>query len=153
VRGYSWSGDIGVARLFAEIGADRWGLPNPVVYSAVIQRQHVLAYINESGRNEQEFLLLPRYLSKIKRVERLTTPEGRSPYETKKQMNFQFDVGGIHHAWPRTHLVGAGRLQICHIKRLRVARDILVSELPHCSSRNRILQEYVTAGSGRPPSG
>ena len=79
VRGYSWSGDIGVARLFAEIRADRHGLPNAAVYSAVIQRQHVLAYINERGRNEQEFLLLPRYFSKIKRIERLTTPEGSSP--------------------------------------------------------------------------
>ena len=79
MRGYSWSGDIGVARLFAEIRADRHGLPNAAVYSAVIQRQHVLAYINERGRNEQEFLLLPRYLSKIKRIERLTTPKGSSP--------------------------------------------------------------------------
>jgi hypothetical protein len=69
VRGYSWSGDIGVARLFAEIRAHRGLLPNPAIYRAEIRREHVLAYINESGRNEQEFLLLPRYLSKIKRVE------------------------------------------------------------------------------------
>jgi hypothetical protein len=81
VRGYSWSGDIGIARLFAEIRASRGGgLPEPAVFSAVIQRQHVLAYINESGRNEQEFLLLPRYLSKIKRIERVTTPGGGSGF-------------------------------------------------------------------------
>ena len=78
VHGYSWTGDIDVARNFARLRAF-YRLPNPAIYRAEIRREHVLAYINESGRNEQEFLLLPRHLSKIKRIERLITRDGSSP--------------------------------------------------------------------------
>ena len=68
VRGYSWSGDRGIAERFAALRAERYGLPNPAVYSAVIQREHVLAYIHTSGRQESEFLLLPDKLSKVRRM-------------------------------------------------------------------------------------
>jgi hypothetical protein len=74
VRGHSWTRNIDVARNFADIRGFRFKLPNPAVYSAVIRRQHVLAYINESGRNEHEFLVLPRYLSKLKCIEQLSFP-------------------------------------------------------------------------------
>ena len=68
IRGFSWTGDERIARDFAELRAQRYELPNPSVYRAVIRRQHVLAYINAKGRNEQEFLVWPTYLSQIKRI-------------------------------------------------------------------------------------
>jgi hypothetical protein len=65
--GYSWTGDEAIARMFAELREQRYGLPDPAVFCANIERQHVLAYINESGRNEQEFLVLPEHLYNLKK--------------------------------------------------------------------------------------
>jgi hypothetical protein len=72
VRGYSWTGDQDVAKLFADIrshqGFGGFGLPNPAVYSAVIREKDVLAYLDVSHRNEKEFLLRPEGLSKVRQV-------------------------------------------------------------------------------------
>ncbi|SRR6266496_1225671 len=68
VRGYSWTGDESIAKDFAAVRAQRFGLPNPAVYRAIIARKDVLAYIDASGRNEKEFLATPRELSKLLRV-------------------------------------------------------------------------------------
>ena len=68
VRGYSWSAEEGIAKLFAELRAKRFGLPNPSVYSAVIQKEDILTYIDGSNKDEREFLLLPHKLSKLRRV-------------------------------------------------------------------------------------
>ena len=67
MRGYSWTADRSIADLFASLREERFGLADPAVYRATISRQHVIAYINESGRDEQEFLVWPRYLSKPER--------------------------------------------------------------------------------------
>ncbi len=69
VRGYSWTGDEGIARRFARLRVENFGLGNPSVYSAVIKREDVLAYIDPSGKNEKEFLLLPRKLTEVRIVE------------------------------------------------------------------------------------
>jgi hypothetical protein len=73
VRGYSWSRDEDVAKHFAALRAETYGLPNPTVYSAAIRREHVLAYLGASGREENEFLLLPHKLSKVRRVSDVRT--------------------------------------------------------------------------------
>ena len=79
VRGYSWSAEKGIAKLFAELRAKRFGLPNPSVYSAVIQKEDILTYIDGSNKDEREFLLLPHKLSKLRCVwpchKRLATDE------------------------------------------------------------------------------
>jgi hypothetical protein len=75
VRGYSWSADEGIAKGFAELRADRFGLPDPAVYSAVIQKEDVLTFIDGSNRSESEFLLLPHKLSNLRRVWRKSIPE------------------------------------------------------------------------------
>ena len=69
VRGYSWTGDEGTARRFARLRVENFGLGNPAVYSAVIKRADVLAYIDASGKDEKEFLLLPRKLAELRIVE------------------------------------------------------------------------------------
>jgi len=68
VRGYSWTGDLTIARHFARLRAERYRLPGPAVYRARIRREHVFAYIDESGRNEQEFLLWPRGLAELEEI-------------------------------------------------------------------------------------
>lgn len=76
VRGYSWTGDLEVAKLFAELRAS-YGLANPAVYSAVIFRRHVLAYLphidlrDGSGRSEEEYLIDPRKLATVRLVARV----------------------------------------------------------------------------------
>jgi len=75
VRGYSWSADEGIAKSFAELRANRFGLPNPAVYSAVIQKEDILTFIDGSNREEREFLLLPHKLSKLRRVWRKSIPK------------------------------------------------------------------------------
>jgi len=67
-RGYSWTGSKAIAQSFADLRFRRYGLANPAVLRAIIQRQHVLAYINESGKGEEEFLLLPEHLSYIEQI-------------------------------------------------------------------------------------
>jgi hypothetical protein len=64
-RGYCWSLDESVARFFSTY---HQGLPDPAVYRAMVQREHVLAYINESGRNEQELIILPEHVLELKRL-------------------------------------------------------------------------------------
>lgn len=66
VRGYSWSGNQGVAQFFAELRASVFRLHDPAVYSAVIQKEHVLTFIDDSG--EKEFLVLPDALSQVRRI-------------------------------------------------------------------------------------
>jgi hypothetical protein len=78
VRGYSWTGDVAIATMFAELRAHRYGLPNPAVFRATVRRQDILAYVNESGRNEQEFLIRPDRLSHIARL-RDWKPEDKGP--------------------------------------------------------------------------
>jgi hypothetical protein len=70
VRGYSWTGDEGIARQFADLREHKYHLPNPAVYRAIARREHVLAYIDASGRNEKEFLVHPCHLSNVKLVAR-----------------------------------------------------------------------------------
>jgi len=68
VRGFSWTGDEGIARHFAILREQGYGLPNPAVYRAGIHKRNVLAYINESGRNEQEFLVWPECLINVTKM-------------------------------------------------------------------------------------
>ena len=67
VHGYSWTSDLDIAKGFAERLEQR-GLADPGVYRAVIAREKVLAYLDASHREEREFLLLPKHLSKIERI-------------------------------------------------------------------------------------
>jgi len=62
LRGISWSLSMDVARFFGRYGF------RPALYRTTVKRSDVFAYINESGRNEQEVLLL---LDKKHPVERV----------------------------------------------------------------------------------
>lgn len=55
VRGLSWTASLDDAKWFAH-RAEWMHLPNPAVYSAVVNAPDVLAYIND--REEQEFIVL-----------------------------------------------------------------------------------------------
>lgn len=63
VRGIAWSLSVTVARSFARYGY------RPALYRTTVKRSDAFAYINESGREEQEVLLL---LGKRHAVEKLS---------------------------------------------------------------------------------
>jgi hypothetical protein len=74
VRGYSWTLDKYVARLFAQL----FGGPNPQLYETMIEERHVLTYIHQSFHGglrvegvsvaEREMILYPRNLPHVKRI-------------------------------------------------------------------------------------
>jgi hypothetical protein len=57
VRGLAWTASEDKAWWFAD-RADWFRLADPAVYRVTVDEAHVLAYLNESQRNEQEFLVL-----------------------------------------------------------------------------------------------
>lgn len=63
VRGLSWTASLERAREFAE----RFQLQDPGVYEAIVQEQHVLAYLN--WREEEEFIVLLPTDVHLRRVE------------------------------------------------------------------------------------
>jgi hypothetical protein len=65
VRGYCWSLDKAVARFFSK---DNFAPIDPAVYRGKIQREHILAYIHESGRREQEVIVLPEHVTELERL-------------------------------------------------------------------------------------
>jgi hypothetical protein len=56
VRGYSWTGNLPLACWYASRFSK---LADPAVYVATVENDQVLAYLNESHRNEMEFVCRP----------------------------------------------------------------------------------------------
>ena len=67
VRGFCWTLDRAVARFFSMYS---FAPIDPAVYRGKIERQHILAYIHESGRGEQEVIVLPEHVTELERLER-----------------------------------------------------------------------------------
>src|SRR5579862_348442 len=66
VLGFSWTLSPEVAKLFADIRVNLFGLPNPAVYRAEIAHEHVLACLTgENHRKEEEVLLWPNKLMRL----------------------------------------------------------------------------------------
>ena len=68
--GYSWTSSPGIAARFARRG-EWFGFPDPAVLVTEARAEDVLAYLNASMRNEDDFLYLA---SKWERVEPMPEP-------------------------------------------------------------------------------
>jgi hypothetical protein len=55
VRGFSWTAEFRRARWFADRFPDTY---DPAVYEVTVSADDVLAYVNESGRHEDEYIVL-----------------------------------------------------------------------------------------------
>jgi hypothetical protein len=64
VRGISWTGTLATAAWFADRG---WGLLNPEVYKAVVDANHVSAYVGSHRGGDEYIVDLPRSV-KVERV-------------------------------------------------------------------------------------
>jgi hypothetical protein len=68
IDGLLWTRDLERARWFANWYANRFSLHHPAVFALEVARADVLAYMHESGRKEQEFIVIPERAA-IRRLE------------------------------------------------------------------------------------
>jgi hypothetical protein len=65
-RGISWTSDISRAARFALSGRDRGFSHDPAIYRTVVTRNEVFVYLNESFRDEEEYLIIPKGIEQLK---------------------------------------------------------------------------------------
>jgi hypothetical protein len=94
-RGFSWTASLDCAWWFAR----RYPLPNPSVLRATVKAEDIVAYLNQSHRNEQEFVVLFPDTTELEEMPANEGEEAATRYEREMRATHEAQMESLKVKW------------------------------------------------------